>query len=102
MKPATDAEITMAARIVRRMFDVPADQRMDVVAIAVDAFIRSNGGAHTNRDDHPAIKAAGKLANDRETAHMILTTLVYWHDHGGVVDESWWEAAREAILDGNA
>lgn len=98
MKPATDAEIMMAARIVRRMFDVPADQRMDVVAIAVDAFIRSNGGAHTNRDDHPAIKGAGKLANDRESVRELLGTLLYWHDHGGI-DESWWQAAREMVID---
>lgn len=37
---------------------------------------------------------AEKAERERDDAKIIVATLVYWHDQGGRVDATWWDAAR--------
>lgn len=38
-----------------------------------------------------------RMMQERNALRELLSTLVYWHDQDGRVDESWWNAARDAI-----
>lgn len=45
-----------------------------------------------------AIGPVELLLKERDDLRSLLSTLLYWHDKGGI-DESWWDGVRE-LLDG--
>lgn len=49
------------------------------------------------RAERDALRAQlAEVTRERDALGESLTTLVYWHDHGGI-DASWWTDARELL-----
>ena len=56
--------------------------------------VRSIHHAFNRGDNRKADVVA--LGDKVAAVEEVLSTLVYWHDQGHI-DESWWDAAREAL-----
>jgi uncharacterized membrane protein YdfJ with MMPL/SSD domain len=58
-----------------------------------------------SRANFEALKDAVHLIEDqqRKLTDLLepMSAIVYWHDQGRVIDESWWDAARAAVEKAN-